>query len=510
MIRSVPEVLPAIRILFLFLLVPVGLCADLRAAAGSPPPALLEIGTTKQLFVDSYIIEKLTDARQVMNQATKHPSNPVLKQDRPWEGNLIQTGTVVWDEDDQLFKMWYVTAQFVVGTDSRGRIMDVPEEKTLHAYAVSRDGVAWEKPDLGFVDFRGSRKNNLLAEENLTPTFLDSNEKDLNKRYKTLVKTGTTTSTGMQMDLYTSRDGLRWTAYEKNPVIDTTPRKGRWGPTVFMGWDPIRKMYGVHMESCLHKRCPMGKRVIGRAESPDAIHWSEAQTILIQDERDYPDTEFYAMAATTYQDLYLGLISVFRTTNTRHYPELISSRDGIHYQREYREPFFPNGSYFGDFDDTSIYVFTAPIIRDDTMWIFYIGANWRGPDTLKEKGDRARRAIGLVTIPADGIVSVDGGKLTPGILVTRLFAFQGKQLYLNMEAAKHNAGAGAPEVRVEVLDADHQPLEGLKLEQADPLTKTGRHRVSWGGQSDLSRLAGAPIQLKISIHNAKLYSFQFE
>ena len=53
-------------------------------------------------------------------------------------------------------------------------------------------------------------------------------------------------------------------------------------------------------------------------------------------------------------------------------------------------------------------------------------------------------------------------------------------------------------------------MEGLKLEEADPLTKTGRHRVSWAKKSDLSRLAGAPIQLKISIHNAKLYSFQFE
>ena len=510
MTRPTSVTLSVNRAFLLFLLTPMSLSPALGASASSTPPALLEIGTTKQLFVDSYIIEKLTDARQVMNQATKHPNNPVLKQDRPWEGNLIQMGTVVWDEDIQHYRMWYYTAQYVVRTNRGGRVRDVPKEGTLRGYAVSKDGVVWEKPDLGFVEFQGSRKNNLLAEENLTPDFLDLNEKDPKKRFKALVRTWTPSSPGMKMDRYTSGDGFEWTAYEDNPVFDTTPRKGRWGPNVWMGWDPIRKMYAVHMESCLHKSCPMGKRVIGRAESPDGIRWSEAQTILIQDERDYPDTEFYAMAATTYADLYLGVISIFRTTNTRHYPELTSSRDGIHYDREYRQPFFPNGSYYGDFDDTSIYVFTAPIIRDDTMRIFYIGANWRGPDTLKEKGDRARRAIGLATIPADGIVSVDGGKLKPGVLVTRLFAFRGKQLYVNMEAAKHNVGAGTPEVRVEVLDADHQPVDGLELEEADPLAKTGRHRVSWGGSSDLSRLAGQPIQLKISIHNAKLYSFQFE
>ena len=215
-----------------------GLLGPAMGSSESTPPALLEIGTTKQLFVDSHIIESLTDARQVMNQATKHPSNPILKQDRPWEGNLIQTGTVIWDERDQLFKMWYVTAQFVVGTDKRGRVMDIPEEKTLSAYAVSRDGVGWEKPDLGFVDFRGSRKNNLLAEENLTPAYLDPNEKDPDKRFKALVKTGTTTSAGMKMDLHTSGDGLHWTAYGKNPVIDTSPRKGRWAPQSSWGGIP--------------------------------------------------------------------------------------------------------------------------------------------------------------------------------------------------------------------------------------------------------------------------------
>ena len=97
-------------------------------------------------------------------------------------------------------------------------------------------------------------------------------------------------------------------------------------------------------------------------------------------------------------------------------------------------------------------------------------------------------------------------------LVTRLFSFEGDELYLNMEGrmASPELRAASPKIKVEVIGPDHRPLEGLKLEDADPMTKTGRHRVSWGGKSDLSKLAGTPIQLKISIQNAKLYSFQFE
>ena len=60
-------------------------------------------------------------------------------------------------------------------------------------------------------------------------------------------------------------------------------------------WDPLRKAYVKYLENCLQRYCPIGKRVIGRAESPDMIHWSEMETILIPDEKDFPDTEFYGM-----------------------------------------------------------------------------------------------------------------------------------------------------------------------------------------------------------------------
>ena len=80
MIRSVRNISSALRALVLFLLLPISLSPALGTSAGGKPPALLEIGRTKQLFVDAYIIESLTDARQVMNQATKHPNNPILKQ----------------------------------------------------------------------------------------------------------------------------------------------------------------------------------------------------------------------------------------------------------------------------------------------------------------------------------------------------------------------------------------------------------------------------------------------
>lgn len=60
----------------------------------SEPPSLLEIGNRKQLFIDDYMIQSLSDARQVLNPATKSANNPVLRPDRPWEGRLSPISTV--------------------------------------------------------------------------------------------------------------------------------------------------------------------------------------------------------------------------------------------------------------------------------------------------------------------------------------------------------------------------------------------------------------------------------
>ena len=68
---------------------------------------MIDIGTTKQLFFDDYLIEALTNARQGMNPAVKVDDNPILRPERPWEGNHMTPLKVVFDSGDQVFRMWY-------------------------------------------------------------------------------------------------------------------------------------------------------------------------------------------------------------------------------------------------------------------------------------------------------------------------------------------------------------------------------------------------------------------
>ena len=504
---------------------------------------MLNIGSTKQLFFDDYLIESLVNAKQGLNPAVKVDDNPILRPERPWEGNFMRPAKVIFDPIDQIFKMWYssstVTVRLENGKpvpggaagfelDSRGNVM---------CLATSKDGVHWERPSLGLVEFDGSTDNNILPEKEGLPTapaFQDLHEKDPAKRYKALQMIGGTQTRGMQYDIFYSPDAINWTPYEGNPVIDTGQELGRWAGR-FQGWDPIREAYYVTMEASHHWRGPYGKRLIGRAESPDMIHWSEPEILLVPDEHDFPDAEFYSLPLIAYEGIYVGLLWIFRTTNVTHHPEVVFSRDGFRFQRNYREPFIPRGGSRADFDSSSVYA-EHIIVHGDHIFTYYIGTNSRSPEIALELGDKSAEGIGLAVSRLDGFVSLDSGKgwvvkdrseeelqhiygerqifkepESFGQMTTRPFGFSGSRLHLNTSMAPIAAGPGPGEVKVEILRANHKKLPGFSFDDADPITEGSTSQVvSWNGNSDVSALAGKPIKLRFYFKNAKLYSFQFK
>ena len=185
------------------------------------------------------------------------------------------------------------------------------------------------------------------------------------------------------------------------------------------------------------------------------------------------------------------------------------SRDGVNYNRTYREPIIRRGDN-GDFDGVSVYA-QKPIIHDGEILCYYTGTNWRSPEQLVVLGDKATAGIGLARLPLDGFVSLEGARHDFSVVTTRSFTFTGKNLFLNMRAALQQWGAEPCEVKVELLDGRHTPLNDFAFDDADTLSTTDINQlVSWNGNTDLSSLRGKPIRLRIYFKNAKLYSFQFQ
>ena len=168
------------------------------------------------------------------------------------------------------------------------------------------------------------------------------------------------------------------------------------------------------------------------------VHWSEPETMIVPDAADTPDTEFYAMPAFTYEGIYVGLLWNFRTTNTTMHPQAVFSRDGIHYNREFQDPFIDRGPH-GEFDSSVVYV-DAPIVHQDRILTYYTGVNWRSPESLLALGDKAVGAIGLGVTRLDGFVSLDGARTVWSEAVTRSVTFTGSRLHLNLASALNSGG----------------------------------------------------------------------
>ena len=115
-------------------------------------------------------------------------------------------GTVI-DFDGEL-RMWY---QSWSSQDSGRRL----------GYAVSQDGVNWEKPKLGLVEFNGSKENNIIdlfdGQPCLTsaPVLYDPDDPDPNRRFKMCIEADQFVNS---LAVAYSADGLRWRASPNNPV----------------------------------------------------------------------------------------------------------------------------------------------------------------------------------------------------------------------------------------------------------------------------------------------------
>ena len=76
--------------------------AATTVVAAAPP---LISGT--QLFIDDHVIDTAAGLTKALNQPVKHPRNPLIVPDLPWEEHsFYANGTVIYDHQDRLFKAW--------------------------------------------------------------------------------------------------------------------------------------------------------------------------------------------------------------------------------------------------------------------------------------------------------------------------------------------------------------------------------------------------------------------
>ena len=479
--------------------------------------AVLLSGT--ELFIDDRLVESLDGARRQLNQPVKHEKNPVLVKTHEREGRAPGYGTVHYDREAKLFKMWYQGWKVTEGTSTG-----------VLCYATSKDGVQWDKP---VIDAEGT---NLVEHPPIQGfqcpgIFRDHREKDPKRRYKMLFSCNPdgTSKTWMTSAAF-SPDGIHWTPSETTPLIPFSDTQ------ICPFWDQRRGRYVAFL-----RFGPPNTRIISRTESEDFLNWSPKVTVLRRTRMDtVQQTQFYQMEPLPYDNAYFGIIGAYHRESLSPIPDdkpwtdrqdlqLAFSRNGVVWKRvggsgpmthselnadrdwskATREAtFLPYGQRDKEWDwgYMTPYYTPEPIIVNDRIHFFYAGSNDRhwwmytGDPPKKDPNLKPpKQGVGLATLRRDGFVSINAGK-DGGVMTTRPFLFLGDTLVLNADASQGS-------ISIEALDGTGKPIKGFGRDNSVTLTTDSiRHTLAWKGHKDLHQLQGRPIRLRFYLKQARVFS----
>ncbi len=519
----------------------------------------IEIGHYRQLFFDNRVIEETRGLKRVAHPAEKYEGNPIMVKEKPWEGSgPYLYGTVLRDEDDGIFKMWYHT---YVG----GR----PDYFTL--YATSEDGIDWQRPEFNVVDDpRLTEPNNVVILGSGLPNYRQPHspsviytpwDPDPGKRYKMLY--WDISSKGMAdfagLCAAFSSDGIHWVNYEHNPVFDVP------SDVNCACWDPIGKRYllhhkmwhvegdvvnvegvdfpvgnisywqgfngpeevdgkwrvwggrvvdystpeprsGVATVDYAHK--PLLWRCAARAESKDFIHWGNIKIIFDVTAEQYPQgLSYHGRAGFPYEGMYIGLLHAMYGHGAFHNAKmelpLVYSYDDIDWRFcDGLKPFIGVGQEDG-YTIRHVFPSTVPVVVGDELWFYYGAFQYVHRPAGKTVQVIQTGMISLAKLRRDGFVSLDAAGT--GEIVTKPLVFEGDRLVLNIACEDQGSAM------VELLDAEGEAISGFTRRDCDRITGDSVGKiVTWRGNSDVGKLAGTPIRLRIRLRKARLYAFGFE
>ena len=492
--------------------------------AGTSPHQPLELSHNPQLFLDDHVIARMINLQRNLEQPRKHPDNPLMRNEHPWERFYMQTSSVIYDEEAGRFQAWYWSSG---GPDS-----NFP--KPCDGYAESKDGVQWARPMIGAEPIGPHKEHNLiLPAKHARSVFRDPEDPDPSRLYKAVLGSH-------------SPDGISWTNDEEagRKWLEAVGKNDT--VTSFVRWNGEYLNYvryqGPETNTIVHDP-RTGKtwqnavfRCTGLSTSRDYRHWTPKEQIFATDQRDgYPWTQAHALCVTACGDVLVGLLPLLHMV-----PEdgnnflggmdvqLMVSRDGRHWNRVAdRAVFMPGEDTMPIGERTWDHHFHPTcnfVVKDDRVWIYYWGTNFRHGEnrkndvgigalaSRKQQLAMAERAygLGLATLPADRFVALHPASYTAeGVLETKMFKSPGGDLILNADP-----GAGSGTVLVELMAPDGEVLPGFDRECSDLSVRDPlRYDVVWkqgdGTVKSMRDIAkNQPIAIRFIVINCSLYAFQ--
>lgn len=455
--------------------------AYLELAQGEKPTTAAakatHIGSRRELFMDKALIEDIKgDAKLHVHEPT--PGEVVLVTDKPWEGNTCAYYTIFQDAD--IYRMYY-----------RGSHWDEKNKKPAHrevtCYAESKDGIHWTRPNLGLVEWEGSKDNNIILDGLGTHCFVAFRDENPacppEAKYKGISRGSRGGKSGLFV--FQSPDGIHWKLIKDEPVIT----EGAFDSQNLAFWDPIAKEYVDYHRVFVNK-----VRAIATCTSKDFLTWTKPVLLKFPNA---PTQHLYTNAVRPYPrapHIRIGFPTRFIPQGEKVEPVFMASRDGVTFER-YDPPVIPRTAPKDRDGNRSNYMANGLVQlpgNDREYAVYGTEAYYTGPDSRLRRF--TYRVDGFVSLRAD----TEGGEA-----VTKPVTFDGEKLSIN---AKTNDKG---QLRVEIQDQSGKPIAGFSLDDCQPFRGDEvDHVITWKA-GDLKRLAGTSVRLRFVLENGDLFSYQF-
>ncbi len=481
------------------------------------------------LLVDDQHVLYRAGTERFLAPVTRHEANPVIAETEPWEVAIAWT-SVHYDAEKDGYQVWY---QAYGGPDAL-------QPPCVTCYAESKDGIHWTKPGLDLFPYGDAKQTNIVMIGNGghsirygNAVVVDPRDPDPKRRYKMAYFDFSAGEGKSLPGLYVafSPDGIHW----KNPDVPMPIQRtayGDFGETVPFRNEPGREwsvplsiadchdvFYDANRGAFVDYAKmwidgPDGgmfwKHGIGRSESKDFIHWSTPALVLSPDEFDAPYVEFHTAPVFLHAGYYFALAQVLNRGKGSGVIdiELMLSRDGLQWQRPFRDTFFFAREGGKQFEAGSIFTNATPVILDDEIR-FYYGAYSLGA-TGADDTDQAS-GVGLFTIPRDRFAGLRPVAVSAQPTLRRPLRHVGQITMKPLDlpgygAITLNANAPDGEIRVELLDAEGYRVEGYTKDDAHPIKGDAfRHPVVWK-ERGLADLPVGKYMLRIHLKKADVFA----
>ncbi len=433
-------------------------------------------------------------------------NNPLFTEDffsdppRKWEVRYDNAyPNVIYDPKYQVYRCYYTLFTYdesAAGTPlaDRGSATYQPKGNriTSLAYAESKDGIHWEKPNLGLVEFEGSTDNNLIFRyAHGTGIFLDEKEADPAKRYKLVTKVEYN-SNRHYMAVNFSEDGIHWGQMIEWPKFNPAGDSHN-----FPLRDPNTGKFVV-----LTRIWKNGIRICAKCESDDFLTWSEPVEVLRG--QGYED-EVYSMPAFDIGGITLGLASMYHNGDRDAdnfdtvdlelmYATRLDAWDRVA-PGQYLIPRGEGRYPTGDFDCGCIYA-AAPLEMDGKLCFYYMGGN--GQHTNFRETSFARGFL-----EKDKYAGyVQKNKAKPALLATSGFCIYGEKIGILADIPENGS------VNVAVGTKGGKIFQGFEAENCIlEKQEDGYYNIRFRDHS-LLELRMEAVSFQISIENAKVYAIR--